>query len=238
MTMQVAAEHLSQADFARFMGVSRAAVSQWKTKGILTDAAFTEPSKKGKVVVAVAIDEAGRNRDIGQTLGNGMETGPSAGVVLPAAVVFKVVAPVAVSVQPDLLGAAPVAPVAEQSPGGFLPSQSERVQEQLRIAKLEQQLRTNRMQAADEAKLRGMLMASDDAREQMARVASMMMQIFEGSLIDFASKIASQFDVPQRDVLHLLKGEFRNVRATAASKERARIADLDKETTASVELDA
>lgn len=238
MTMQVAAEHLSQADFARFMGVSRAAVSQWKTKGILTDAAFTELSKKGKVVVAVAVDEAGRNRDIGQTLGNGMETGLSAGVALPAAVVVKVVAPVAVSVQPDLLGAAPVAPVAEQSPGGFLPSQSERVQEQLRIAKLEQQLRTNRMQAADEAKLRGMLMASDDAREQMARVASMMMQIFEGSLIDFASKIASQFDVPQRDVLHLLKGEFRNVRTTAASKERALIADLDKETTASVALDA
>jgi predicted XRE-type DNA-binding protein len=237
MTMQAAAEHLSQADFARFMGVSRAAVSQWKTKGILTDAAFTEPSKKGKVVVAVAVDEAGRNRDIGQTLGNGMETGPSAGVAVPAAVV-KIVAPVAVSVQPELLGVAPVAPVAEQSPGGFLTSPADRVQEQLRVAKLEQQLRTNRMQAADEAKLRGMLMASDDAREQMARVASMMMQIFEGSLIDFASKIASQFDVPQRDVLHLLKGEFRNVRATAASKERARIADLDKETTASVELDA
>jgi predicted XRE-type DNA-binding protein len=237
MTMQAVAEHLSQADFARFMGVSRAAVSQWKKKNILTDAAFTAPSKKGKVVVAVAVDEAGRNRDIGQTLGNGMETGPSAGVAVPAAVVPDA-APVAVVVQPDLLGAAPVAPVAEQSPGGFLTSPAERVQEQLRVAKLEQQLRTNRMQAADEAKLRGMLMASDDAREQMARVASMMMQIFEGSLIDFASKIASQFDVPQRDVLHLLKGEFRNVRATAASKERARIADLDKETTASVALDA
>jgi hypothetical protein len=63
-----------------------------------------------------------------------------------------------------------------------------------------------------------MLMASGDAREQVARVASMMMQIFEGSLIDFASKIASQFDVPQRDVLHLLKGEFRNVRATAKTR--------------------
>ena len=81
-------------------------------------------------------------------------------------------------------------------------------------------------------------MDADDARERMTRIAGMMLQIFEGALPDFAAAMAAQFDVPQRDVLHLLRAEFKKVRKTAAMKERARADEAKKEMTTSVELDA
>ncbi|MGB1215292.1 MAG: hypothetical protein ACPG4X_18130, partial [Pikeienuella sp.] len=65
----------------------------------------------------------------------------------------------------------------------------------------------------------------------------MMLQIFEGALTDFAAITASQFNVPQRDVLHTLKNEFRKVRKAATQKEQARITELEKATMTSVELD-
>jgi hypothetical protein len=105
-------------------------------------------------------------------------------------------------------------------------------------ARLEEQLRKNRIGASEEALRQGMLMSADDAREQMTRVAGMMMQIFEGALTDFAAALASQFDVPQRDALHLLKNEFRNVRKTATMKQRALAEQTPKEVTTNVELDA
>lgn len=233
--MQPTPEHMTQADFARHMGVSRAAVSQWKKRNILRDDAFCLPGKKGKVVVAIAVDQARQNRDIGQALGNGIETRTSSDAVFGAAVPAETVP---LDVQPELLGTEAGQAQVEQPAAMPEQPKGNSVEDQLKRAKLEQQLRTNRIQASDEALRQGLLMSSDDAREQMTRVASMMMQIFEGSLKDLAAAIASQFDIPQRDVLHLLKNEFRNVRQTATQKERSRIASLEKETTASVELDA
>jgi len=228
--MQPAQEHQTQADFARHMGVSRAAVSQWKSRDILRDDAFTQPGKKGKVVVSVAVEQVRRNRDIGQALGNGIETRTSTDVEPSADQPAE-------EVQPDL----PMddeAPVLAQ-PTAVPPAKPkvDTVEDQLKRAKLEQQLRTNRIQASEEALRQGMLVAADDAREQMTRVASMMLQIFEGSLPDLGAAISAQFDIPQRDVLHLLRSEFKKVRATAAMKERARADAASKERVASIEVD-
>jgi len=232
--MQPAQEHQTQADFARYMDVSRAAVSQWKKRDILRDDAFTEPNKKGKVILAVAVEQVRRNRDVGQALGNGIETRTSTEATSSAAAPATV-APV--ETQPDLLGSE-AAPSAVGKPATELAQPKvDTVEDQLKRARLEEQHRKNRMGAAEEALQQGKLMSAEDAREQMTRVASMMLQIFEGSLTDFAATIASQFEVPQRDVLHLLKAEFRNVRQTATQKERSRIANLERNTTASVELD-
>lgn len=228
--MQPAQEHQTQADFARHMGVSRAAVSQWKSRDILRDDAFTQPGKKGKVVVSVAVEQVRRNRDVGQALGNGIETRTST----DAAPVDE--QPVE-DVQPDLLPDVP-APVQEK-PIAAAPAKPkvDTVEDQLKHAKLEQQLRINRIQASEEALRQGMLVAADDAREQMTRVASMMLQIFEGSLPDLGAAISAQFDIPQRDVLHLLRAEFKKVRATAAMKERARADAAKKERVVSIEVE-
>jgi len=228
--MQPAQEHQTQADFARHMGVSRAAVSQWKSRDILRDDAFTQPGKKGKVVVSVAVEQVRRNRDIGQALGNGIETRTSTDAEPSADQPGE-------EVQPDF-------PKADEAPVQVQPTavppakpKVDTVEDQLKRAKLEQQLRTNRIQASEEALRQGMLVAADDAREQMTRVASMMLQIFEGSLPDLGAAISAQFDIPQRDVLHLLRSEFKKVRATAAMKERARADAASKERVASIEVD-
>lgn len=229
-TMQPAQEYQTQADFARHMGVSRAAVSQWKSRNILREDAFTQPGKKGKVVVTVAIEQVRRNRDVGQALGNGIETRTSTDAVPPMEVPVE-------EVQPAL----PVAPAAlvPIEPTAAAPTQpkADTVEDQLKRAKLEQQLRTNRIQASEEALRQGMLVAADDAREQMTRVASMMLQIFEGALPDLGAAISAQFDIPQRDVLHLLRAEFKKVRATAAMKERARAEAANREKVAAIELE-
>ncbi len=237
--MQPAHQEMSQADFARAMGVSRAAVSQWKSKDILRDDAFTKPGKSGKVIYSVAVEQVRRNRDIGQSLGNGIATRTT---VDDAAQVQPAAEPAPVQ-QPGLpmAEAAPVeqtaseAPAASSTPAAPKP---DTVEDQLKRAKLEEQLRRNRIQAADEALRQGMLMSADDAREQMARIAGMMLQIFEGALPDFAAAMAAQFDIPQRDVLHLLRAEFKKVRKTAAMKERARADEVEKDVATSVELDA
>ena len=207
--MQPEHRHMSQADLARTLGVSRAAVSQWKSKDILRDDAFIGPGKTGKIIYAVAVEQVRRNRDIGQSLGNGIAT--------------RTAVDDAAQVQ-----TAPEAPAAKP----------DTVEDQLKRAKLEEQLRRNRLQASEEALRQGMLMDADDAREQIARIAGMMLQIFEGSLPDLAAAVAAQFNAPQRDVLHLLRSEFKKVRKTAAMKERARADDVKKEATTSVELDA
>ncbi len=232
--MQPAQEHQTQADFARHMGVSRAAVSQWKSRDILRDDAFTQPGKKGKVVVSVAVEQVRRNRDIGQALGNGIETRTStdgAPAAEPAAEMP------AKEVQPALLVNDAVPVQIEQTAAAPVKPKVDTVEDQLKRAKLEQQLRTNRIQASEEALRQGMLVAADDAREQMTRVASMMLQIFEGSLPDLGAAISAQFDIPQRDVLHLLRAEFKKVRATAAMKERARADAANKEHVASIEVE-
>ena len=48
----------------------------------------------------------------------------------------------------------------------------------------------------------------------------------EGGLSEIASAFAAWFKVPQRDALHLLRGEFRKVRATMAETMRRQAAEL------------
>jgi len=227
--MQPAHQEMSQADFARELGVSRAAVSQWKSKDILRDDAFTLPGKKGKVVFEIAVDQVRRNRHIGQSLGNGIATKTTAD-------------PVPVNIEPPFNSGSGQPPLPMESAGSnepaALPNRPDTVEDQLKRAKLEEQLRRNRLQATDEALRQGMLMSTDDGREQMAQIAGMMLQIFEGALPDFASAMAERFSVPQRDVLHLLRSEFRKVRTAAAAKERARAKGLDQDATASIDAEA
>ena len=233
---------ISQADLARKLGVTRAAVSQWKAKDILRDDAFTKPGKTGKVIYAVAVEQVRRNRDLGQSLGNGISTRTTLDAPqtqnVPISSEKPALTPPKVQVTHDWIPAERRADESQTSASGLPNQTSVTVEDQLKSARLEEQRRKNRMGAAEEALQQGKLMSAQDARDQMTRVATMMFQIFEGSLTDFAAAIASQFDLPQRDVLHLLKNEFRAVRQTATNKERARLSRLQKNTTVSIELDA
>ena len=47
---------------------------------------------------------------------------------------------------------------------------------------------------------------------EMNRIVSEMIRIFEGCLPELASAIAAKFQLSQREVLHLLRSEFRQAR--------------------------
>lgn len=224
---------VSQAEFARRMGVSRAAVSQWKSSGILGDDAFTKPGKKGKLHFAIAAEHVRKNRDLGQSLGNGLGTKvPSAPPPQPhpqPEPVQTPAAPPAASSDPE---PGPAQDLQEAMP---LRSPEADVKDKIAAARLEAQLRTNRMEAAKEAFQADTLMSSDDAREQMGRIAGTLLQIFEGALPDFAADLAEHFGIPQRDALHVLRAQYIKVRATAAQKEAQRLARLNAGT--SIEVD-
>ncbi|WP_217701808.1 hypothetical protein [Pseudooceanicola sp. HF7] len=235
---------MSQADFARKLGVSRAAVSQWKTKDILREDAFSGEGKKGKIRFDIALEQVRRNRDIGQSLGNGIATrtcgDAPAGTGHPAPRSAAAEAPADPPRQIPLQPASPevIEPFEPDAPAPApLLAKVDSIEDQLKRAKLEEQLRRNRLQAADEAVKAGTLMAADDAREQLARIAGMMLQIFEGALPDLAAAVSGQFNVPQRDVLHLLRAEMVKVRRAAAMKERARAEAAQKDVTTEIDLE-
>lgn len=237
--MNAIPEHMSQADFARHCDVSRAAVSQWKVNGILTQSAFTRPEKKGKLITAIALVEVGKNRDLGQSLGNGITT--QTGLDVPADPDPTDAAPAAskpAADQPaelDLQGAAPQnhAAAPPQSRGSAPVSYDN---DPLKAARLEREQRKNRLEAIEEAQAQGLLMDAAEARQQMSRISGMMLTVFEAALPDFAAKIAEQFQVPQRDALHLLRNEFRVIRQKAADKQREQAASEDLEKPVSVSV--
>jgi hypothetical protein len=99
------------------------------------------------------------------------------------------------------------------------------VEDEIKQEKLLSQRLANRRAAEEESMRRGQLMRTQDARQEMSRVAGTMMQIFEGCLPEFATAIASRFSVPQRDVLHELKTVYVQVRKSAEERERRRAQD-------------
>jgi hypothetical protein len=66
-------------------------------------------------------------------------------------------------------------------------------------------------------------MVASEVTGEMNRLVSEMIRIFEGFLPDLASAVAAKFQVSQREVLHLLRGEFRQAREqlVATRKEAA-----------------
>lgn len=237
--MEALPEQMSQAEFARYCEVSRAAVSQWKANGILLEDAFSKPGKKGKLITAKALAQVAQNRDLGQSLGNGIATKTAADVMPAAPAPEPQAEPVAPVEQLDLPAAAAI-PEAQASPAAEPAPQIAPViapSDPLKAARLEQMQRKNRMDAISEAQLQGRLVEAAEARAQMARISGLMLQIFEGALPDFAAKLAEKFEVPQRDALHLLRNEFRTVREQASAKHREAASAVGTTAPAKIELE-
>lgn len=98
------------------------------------------------------------------------------------------------------------------------------VETQLKAEKLRQaQLLTSRQEEQDRLS-RGVYVLARDARAETIRAVSEALNIFEGALSDFASALAAKFALSQRDVVHLLRTEFRAVRARASAARAAQAA--------------
>jgi hypothetical protein len=88
----------------------------------------------------------------------------------------------------------------------------------LKQAKLAQAEASNAKAAEEAMARRGVYVRAEDAAAEAGRLAGTIMQAFEGGLSDVAAEIAAQYKLPQRDVVHLMRKRFREVRARVSAK--------------------
>lgn len=194
---------VSKGAFAALIGVSPGRVSQYLAEGKIAPASLQGSGRSAKIIVERAKADLRLTLDISQRLGNGIETrldadDPEADAGSGA-------------------GAPQDAPPARE---GRAP-QPTGVEYEIKQQKLEQLRRANRNAAIADAEASGTLVETEASRAGMMRVATGMMLVFEGGLTDLANAVAAEFKVPQRDVLHLMRREFRKIRTAAAKQASA-----------------
>ena len=190
---------VSKGEFATLIGVSPGRVSQYLAEGKITPAALQGVGRNARIIVEQAKSDLRLTLDVGQRLGNGIDTrlDPSAPITAP--------------VQGQASGERPAgfADTGGTIPGasaGMLPSSG--IDYQIKQEKLEQARRANRNAAINDARDRGQLIETEASRAEMTRVAAALMDVFDGGLNDMASAVAAAFQLPQRDVKHLMRREF------------------------------
>ncbi|AXS39255.1 hypothetical protein [Breoghania sp. L-A4] len=207
---------VSKGEFAKLINVTPGRVSQYITEGKLTADAFDGSGRSAKVRVEQACRQLKLRLDISQRLGNGITTRLEPQVPLMA------------------MPAAQPARVFEPRE----PEEDVSVEAQLKREKLREAQYRNRKAAEEEEARKGRLTETVAARAQMASVAAGMLQVFEGSLADIASAVAAKFSVPQRDVLHLLRAEFRNLRDRASEQTRRRQEEMPETLSTRIEAES
>ncbi|TIN41380.1 MAG: hypothetical protein E5Y10_22835 [Mesorhizobium sp.] len=108
---------------------------------------------------------------------------------------------------------------------GQLPRTSN-VDDELKQERLQAERRRNRIAAEEDATRRGRLVDASQVRAEMTKMAQAIDDENAGMLADFASAVAAEFKLPQRDVLHLLRKVRTEKKAGAAERARRRAATL------------
>lgn len=199
-------ELLSKGDFAKLINVSAGRVSQYISEGKLSGDALDGEGRRAKIRVKPALAHLRLKLDIGQMMGNGLDTRLSAPATLPDHPAGN---------ELPLQSGPPVAPTLPH-PGNAEPT----IEEKLKQEKLFQARISSRKSAEDEEARRGRFTETVAVKAEMVQLAAKLLDTFEGSLPDFANAVAGKFQVPARDVLHLLRSEFRGVRTRAAKNAR------------------
>lgn len=209
--MQGAAGIVSKGDFARLAGVSAARVSQYISQGQIGPEAMVGEGRAARIRVDVAMRHLRDRLDVGQRLANGLGTRievPAGQGELPSAA--------AKVDSPPVIASAATAPLSRE------PS----VEDQLKAEKLWRAQADRRRIEREERAGRGLYTRTEDAGKAMKKLAGDLLAGFEGGLDGMARAIAARFELPQRDVLHLMRTEFRGVRARLAAAQQAGAAGL------------
>lgn len=192
---------VSKGEFAAIIGVTPGRVSQYIAAGKITQAALVGIGRNAKIDVERAKADLRGALDISQRMGNGIDT----------------------RLDPDLPFERPTG---ARGSGTDLPPPVPSIDSDIKQAKLEQLRRINRNGAIAEAQQRGQLVEAEASRAERAKIAVTMLQVFEGALTDFASEMSAEYKLPQRDILHLLRRKFRDVRVKAAEHMRRQAVQL------------
>lgn len=199
---------ISKAEFARRRNVSPGRVSQWISEGKIAGPAIVGEGRSAQIRESIACEQLRRKLDPMQMTANGLTT--------------KLGPPPASRSRADKdqfdslpLESSPRAVAAPLNPFG------DSIEDKIKLQRLEQIERQNREGRRQEALDSGRLTDAAAAKAAASREAARLVTMFEGSLSNFATVIAAEFKLPQRDVLHLLRKQFRDLRAAAAAELRA-----------------
>ncbi|MDP2214760.1 hypothetical protein [Phenylobacterium sp.] len=208
---------VSKSEFAALIGVSPGRVSQMIAEGKIDGDALAGEGRSAKVRVEVARAQLRERTDLGQRLGNGIETRLDGALPFPAGANLADPHPKAA---PRLTGADD----GPQPP----PAPSDQVADRLKQLKLLDAERRERQALEEDLARRGTYVRSDHSRAALVGVAQTMLNVFEGSIADLAQALATRFELPHRDVSHVLRQEFRALRARAAEAARKKAEELPR----------
>lgn len=206
---------VSKGEFARRRNVDPSRVSQWIANRQIDGDAIVGEGRFAQIRESVAVEQLRRRLDQSQMVGNGLTTrlAPAVELPLPA------------PPPPPPIAAPPGASAGSADAGaGDVPALS--VEDRIKAQRLQQLERENRAALRAEAIEAGRLTDAADARQAAGRQVAQLVTIVEGALSDMATALAAEFKLPQRDVVHLLRKEFRKVRATIAADLRKRAAGM------------
>lgn len=199
---------VTKAEFAKYIKVSRSRVSQYIAEGKIYGEALVGWGRGSRINRPIAQEQLRKALNIGQMLGNGLET-QLAGPPQPAEPTFDQVPPQGDESKPEL-------------PDPRVPS----IEDKLKQERLFQEQIRSRKAAEDEEARKGRFTPTEEVSASNTRIAVQMIQTFEGSLPTMAAKIASKFELPVRDVLHELRSEFTEMRSRAAEAAREKAESL------------
>ncbi|TRL35504.1 hypothetical protein [Rhizobium straminoryzae] len=208
---------VTKGQFAALIGVSPGRVSQYLAEGKISPAALHGNGRNARIIVERAKADLRLALDISQRMGNGIDT----------------------RLDGNDESLAPLSSYRSRGDADEPPlkTQKNAVDHEIKQQKLEQLRRVNRNGAIADAKAIGTLTETEAARAEMARMATRMIIVFESGLSDLATAITEEFKVPQRDVLHLLRREFRKLRSAAAKQARDEAAALPETTETALEVE-
>lgn len=205
-------EIVSKGRFAQIIGVSPGRVSQYIAEKKIGPEALDGQGRSAKIRLQTAQRHLRERLDVNQRFGlNGLSTklGEQPGIGAPQAGNATEASSDASS---DDAGG---------NGGAELLTQPTTVEKRIQEQKLRQaEIRTEEMERERRA-AQGLYTRTSDAKAGIERVAAAMIKVFEAGLVDLANSVAAKFSVPQRDAIHLLRNEFRSIRAKAAKSAAA-----------------
>ena len=183
-------EIVSKGKFAALRNVTPGRVSQWIAERKIKGPAIVGEGRNAQIHVLIATQQLRGSLDIKQRAGNGLETNLDIPPVLA----------------PDVTDGAkaPELPITDP------------IDEHIKRERLEQLRRSNRKLAEEEATRSGRFTDAAETSRRMGTIAAQTITIVEASLSEIATALSAKFQIPQRDVLHLLHAELRKVRTAGA----------------------
>lgn len=193
---------ISKSEFARRRNVAPARVTQWINAGQIKGAAIVGEGRGARIRESVACQQLNRSLDVSQRFGNGLST----------------------RLDTPLLDRLPGQSAVSELTTGT--GSTNTVQDQIAEQKLIEIKRRNEREEIQLLAETKALMPAREAKQIMGRQISSLIVRIEGGLAGMATNLASQFHLQQRDVLHVLRQEFRTIRSTIAQELKAQAAGL------------